>query len=266
VECLCYTPAPTMDSHPAFILLTNDDGIGAGGLRHLARELSSVGRVTIIAPDREQSASSHALTLHRPLRVNRQEEGVFSVDGTPTDCVNLGILNLLPERPRLVVSGINRGMNLGDDITYSGTVAAAFEGTLLGIPSFAVSQQAGSEEPDFSHAARFAAGLARRLLERPLPAGTLLNVNVPRGEPRGVRRTRQGRRTYHQGVVERTDPMGRQYYWLGGIPPRWDEDPESDFAAIRDGYISITPLHLDLTHYPLLKALEDWNLDLEPGR
>jgi 5'-nucleotidase len=257
-----------MDPHPPFILVTNDDGIGAVGLRHLARELSSVGRVTIIAPDREQSASSHALTLHRPLRVNRQEEGIFSVDGTPTDCVNLGILNLLPERPRLVVSGINRGMNLGDDITYSGTVAAAFEGTLLGIPSFAVSQQAGQEEPDFSRAARFAAGLARRLLERPLPAGTLLNVNVPRGEPRGVRKTRQGRRTYHQGVVERTDPTGRQYYWLGGIPPRWDEDPESDFAAIRDGYISITPLHLDLTHYPLLKELEDWNLDLalEPGR
>jgi 5'-nucleotidase len=253
-----------MDSHPPFILATNDDGISAAGLHHLARALSSVGRVAIIAPDREQSASSHALTLHRPLRVNRQKDGLFSVDGTPTDCVNLGILNLLPERPRLVVSGINRGMNLGDDITYSGTVAAAFEGTLLGIPSFAISQQAGREEPDFSHAGRFAAKLARRLLERPLPAGTLLNVNVPQGKPRGVRGTQQGRRTYHQGVVERTDPTGRQYYWLGGIPPQWDEDLESDFAAIRDGYISITPLHLDLTHYQLLKELKDWNLDLEP--
>ncbi len=264
---LCYTPAPTMDPHPPFILVTNDDGIGAAGLRHLARELASVGRVAIIAPDREQSASSHALTLHRPLRVNRQDEGIYSVDGTPTDCVNLGILNLLPERPRLVVSGINRGLNLGDDITYSGTVAAAFEGTLLGIPSFAVSQQAAKEETDFATAARFAARLASRLLEHPLPAGTLLNVNVPRRSPLGVRNTRQGRRTYHQGVVERTDPSGRQYYWLGGIPPRWDEDPESDFAAIRDGYISLTPLHLDLTHYPLLDELEAWSLDraLEPG-
>jgi len=253
-----------MDPHPPFILVTNDDGIGAPGLRRLAKELARVGRVTIIAPDREQSASSHALTLHRPLRVKAHEDGVYSVDGTPTDCINLGILNLLPERPRLVVSGINRGMNLGDDITYSGTVAAAFEGTLLGIPSFAVSQQAGKEAPDFSRAASFAAGLARRLLDHPLPAGTLLNVNVPRDAPRGVRPTRQGRRTYHQGVVERTDPSGRQYYWLGGIPPRWDEDPESDFAAIRDGFISLTPLHLDLTHYDLLKQLADWRLDLEP--
>jgi 5'/3'-nucleotidase len=254
-----------MDSQPPFILLTNDDGIGAGGLCRLADELASVGRVAVIAPDREQSASSHALTLHRPLRVNRHEENVFSVDGTPTDCVNLGILNLLPERPGLVVSGINRGMNLGDDITYSGTVAAAFEGTLLGIPSFAVSQQAGREDPDFSQAARFAASLAVRILERPLPSGTLLNVNVPRGTARGVRPTRQGRRTYHQGVVERTDPSGRQYYWLGGIPPRWDEDPESDFAAIRDGFISLTPLHLDLTHYALLKEMGRWELALERG-
>ena len=253
-----------MDPQPPEILVTNDDGIDAAGLHFLARSLASVGRVTIIAPDREQSASSHALTLHRPLRVNRQGERLFSVDGTPTDCVNLGILNLLPNRPRLVVSGINRGLNLGDDITYSGTVAAAFEGTLLGIPSFAVSQQVAGEEPDFSRAAGVAAELARKVLGRPLPPGILLNVNVPMAPPRGVRGTRQGRRTYHQGVVERTDPAGRQYYWLGGIPPQWEEDPDSDFAAIRDGFISLTPLHLDLTHHPLLKELGDWHLDL-PG-
>lgn len=244
------------------ILATNDDGFSAPGLHCLARELSAAGEVTIIAPDREQSASSHALTLHRPLRVNQQGDRHYSVDGTPTDCVNLGILNLLSDRPALVVSGINRGLNLGDDITYSGTVAAAFEGTLLGIPSFAISQEVTGGEPDFRRAARFAAGLARKLLGRPLPPGTLLNVNVPAGEPRGIRRTRQGRRTYHQGVVERTDPAGRQYYWLGGIPPRWDEDPDSDYAAIRDGYISLTPLHLDLTHHALLKELDQW--DLEP--
>jgi 5'/3'-nucleotidase len=247
------------------ILVTNDDGFAAPGLHVLARELGAVGEVTIIAPDREQSASSHALTLHRPLRVNRQGERLYSVDGTPTDCINLGILNLLSNRPSLVVSGINRGMNLGDDITYSGTVAAAFEGTLLGVPSFAVSQEVVDGEGSFEAAARFAATLARRILERPLPPGTLLNVNVPKCSPKGSRLTRQGRRTYHQGVVERTDPSGRQYYWLGGIPPRWDEDPESDFAAIREGYVSLTPLHLDLTHYPLLSELQRAGLELQLG-
>ena len=244
------------------ILVTNDDGIAAPGLQILARELSTVGEVTVIAPDREQSASSHALTLHRPLRVNRSAERLFSVDGTPTDCINLGILNLLGERPKLVVSGINRGMNLGDDITYSGTVAAAFEGTLLGVPSFAVSQEVDEAGESFEQAARLAALLARRILVSPLPPGTLLNVNVPKVAVRGTRLTRQGRRTYHQGVVERTDPSGRQYYWLGGIPPRWDEDPESDFAAIRDGFVSVTPLHLDLTHYPLLGELRKAGFDL----
>jgi len=246
------------------ILVTNDDGIAAPGIHVLARELSAVGEVTIIAPDREQSASSHALTLHRPLRVNRQGDRLYSVDGTPTDCINLGILNLLASRPRLVVSGINRGMNLGDDITYSGTVAAAFEGTLLGVPSFAVSQEVDEREVDFGRAARYAALLARRILEHPLPPGTLLNVNVPRSQPKGTRLTRQGRRTYHQGVVERTDPSGRQYYWLGGIPPRWDEDPDSDFAAIREGYVSLTPLHLDLTHYPLLEEMKNSGLSFRP--
>ncbi|MCI0410160.1 MAG: 5'/3'-nucleotidase SurE, partial [Acidobacteria bacterium] len=149
------------------ILVTNDDGIAAPGLHVLARELAALGEVTIIAPDREQSASSHALTLHRPLRVNRQGDRLYSVDGTPTDCVNLGILNLLASRPKLVVSGINRGMNLGDDITYSGTVAAAFEGTLLGVPSFAVSQEVEDADGTFDRAARLAALLARRILERP---------------------------------------------------------------------------------------------------
>jgi 5'/3'-nucleotidase len=264
-ERLCYTAPPTMQPRLPIILVTNDDGIGSRGLHFLAQALTAVGSVTIIAPDREQSAASHALTLHRPLRVNRPGESRYSVDGTPTDCVNLGILNLLPERPRLVVSGINQGLNLGDDITYSGTVAAAFEGTLLGIPSFAVSQQMADGETDFLPAARFAADIARRLLDRPLPAGTLLNINVPSGSFRGARLTRQGRRTYHQGVVERTDPSGRTYYWLGGIPPRWDETPGSDFAAIREGIVSVTPLHLDLTHYPLLEQLADWRLDPDPG-
>ena len=252
-------------SHPLpSILLTNDDGIAAPGLEALGRALEKVGEVTVIAPDREQSASSHALTLHRPLRVNRLDERRYSVDGTPTDCVNLGILNLLSTRPRLVVSGINRGMNLGDDITYSGTVSAAFEGTLLGVPSFAISQEVQEGKVDFGAAAEYAAKLARRVLERPLPPGTLLNVNVPGVQLKGARLTRQGRRTYHQGVVERTDPSGRTYYWLGGIPPKWDEDPDSDFAAIREGLVSLTPLHLDLTHYGLLKELKEGGLALQP--
>ncbi len=252
-------------SHPLpSILLTNDDGIAAPGLEALGRALEEVGEVTVIAPDREQSASSHALTLHRPLRVNRQGERRYSVDGTPTDCVNLGILNLLSTRPRLVVSGINRGMNLGDDITYSGTVSAAFEGTLLGVPSFAMSQEVHEGKVDFGPAAAYAAKLARLILEQPLPPGTLLNVNVPRVPPKGARLTRQGRRTYHQGVVERVDPSGRQYYWLGGIPPKWDEDPDSDFAAISEGLVSLTPLHLDLTHYGLLQDLKDSGLAIQP--
>jgi 5'-nucleotidase len=252
-------------SHPLpSILLTNDDGIAAPGLEALGRALEAVGEVTVIAPDREQSASSHALTLHRPLRVNRQAERRYSVDGTPTDCVNLGILNLLSVRPRLVVSGINRGMNLGDDITYSGTVSAAFEGTLLGVPSFAISQEVRDGRADFGPAADYAAKLAQRILEQPLPPGTLLNVNVPGAPPKGARLTRQGRRTYHQGVVERVDPSGRQYYWLGGIPPKWDEDPDSDFAAISEGLVSLTPLHLDLTHYGLLQELKESGLALQP--
>ncbi len=237
------------------ILITNDDGVDAPGLVALHRALAPLGEVLRVAPDRDQSGAGHALTLNHPLRIKQVGESAHAVDGTPTDCVNLGIFHLLSQRPDLVVSGINPSPNLGDDITYSGTVSAAFEGTLLGVPSFAVSADCGAGRPQFQQAAEVAALVARRVLDEGLPANTLLNVNVPREASRGIRVTRQGKRVYSEGVVERVDPMGRQYYWIGGVPPDWEEDPGSDYAALREGFVSLTPLRLDLTHYEVLDTL-----------
>jgi 5'-nucleotidase len=254
------------------ILVTNDDGIGVPGLIVLARALSAIGRVVIVAPDRDQSAVSHALTLKQPLRVRRHAEDVYSVDGTPTDCINLAVFNLLEKKLDLIVSGINRGYNLGDDVTYSGTVAAAFEGTLLGYPSLAVSRAAMTEsgfsgpnwphdpEETYEESAAFTAQLARRVLERGMPDDTLLNVNVPLPPLRGVRTTRLGRRVYKEGVIERLDPSGRQYFWIGGTPPEWTEDSRSDYAAVIDGCVSVTPLHLDLTNDRVLATIASWDL------
>jgi len=250
---------------PLSILITNDDGYGAEGLKALEESLAPMGAVWVIAPDREQSGQGHALTLNHPLRFQRRAPRHFVVQGTPTDCVYLGIHTILKEegRPRLVVSGINRGYNLGDDITYSGTVSAAFEGTLMSLPSFAISQEIGSDVPiSFEAAARFARVLAQEILERGMPTDTLFNVNVPRQPPRGVRITRQGRRIYPGGVIERIDPKGRAYYWIGGQPADWEDDPESDFKALADGFVSVTPLHLDLTHYKMMDLVRRWNLDL----
>jgi len=230
------------------ILITNDDGVYSEGLKLLAAALSEVGEVTVVAPDREQSASGHALTLHRPLRIRRLEERWYSVDGTPTDCVNLAVLWLMKEdRPDLVCSGLNFGTNLGDDVTYSGTVSATFEGTLLGIPSLAFSQEVG-EHFSFEAGARFARTLAADLLSEEIPPDLLLNVNVPVGEILGVAFTRLGRRRYNQSIVEKLDPRGRKYYWIAGTP-EWDEEEGTDFHALSRGYISVTPLHLDLTDY-----------------
>lgn len=237
--------------------------------------LKEVGRVVIVAPDADRSASSHALTLKHPLRVRRHDEDVYSVDGTPTDCVNLGIFNLLEKKLDLVVSGINTGYNLGDDVTYSGTVAAAFEGTLLGFPSFAMSRAAPrphfpdppwlrEPEEEYAPAARFAVSLARKVLEHGMPEDTLLNVNVPLGNPEGVRCTRLGKRIYKEGVIERVDPSGRQYYWIGGTPPEWIPDPRSDHTAVSEGSVSVTPLHLDLTNDKVLKTIASWDLP-DPG-
>ena len=245
------------------ILLTNDDGFGADGLRILEEALAPLGKVWVVAPDREQSGQGHALTLHHPLRFARRGPRQFVVQGTPTDCIYLGVHKILPDRPALVASGINRGFNLGDDITYSGTVSAAFEATLMSVPAFAVSQEAaGSDIPDYGAAARFAAALAEQILSHGMPPDTLLNVNVPRAAPRGVRVTRQGKRVYPGGVVERVDPKGRNYYWIGGPSPEWAEDPESDFAALDEGFVSVTPLHLDLTNYRVIDEVRRWPLRL----
>ena len=239
------------------ILVTNDDGIHAAGLAALAAALAPLGEVYVVAPDREQSAVGHALTLHRPLRVEHVAERRFAVNGTPSDCVNLGVLGLLPEPPVLVVSGINHGSNLGDDVTYSGTVSAAMEGTLLGVPSMAVSLLDG-EAGGFENAGRIAELVAARTLVEGLPAKTLLNVNVPPGEVRGVRMTRLGHRVYREKVVQEVDPRGRPYYWIGAGPPEWREDEASDIAAVHAGWASVTPLHLDLTHFGALGRMAEW--------
>jgi 5'-nucleotidase len=243
------------------ILVTNDDGIHAAGLAALAEALAPLGEVYVVAPDREQSAVGHALTLHRPLRVDRVGERRFAVNGTPSDCVNLGVLGLLPEAPVLVASGVNHGSNLGDDVTYSGTVSAAMEGTLLGVASMAVSQVDG-EAGGFEIAGRIAELVAARVLVEGLPAKTLLNVNVPRGEVRGVRMTRLGHRVYREKVVQEMDPRGRPYYWIGAGPPEWRDDEASDIAAIHAGWATVTPLHLDLTHFGALGRMAEWEGNL----
>ncbi len=238
----------------ALLLVTNDDGVHASGLAVLARALDELGDVYVVAPEREQSACGHSLTLHRPLRADKLSERRFSVNGTPSDCVNLGVLGFLPARPVLVVSGVNHGSNLGDDVTYSGTVSAAMEGTLLGVPSIAVSLVNGG---DFEGAAALARLIAVRVLVTGLPRKTLLNVNVPAGEPHGVRLTRLGHRVYSEKIVEQADPRGRPHYWIGGGAPEWEELAGTDMGAIHEGYVSVTPLHLDLTNHRALDQLAD---------
>ncbi len=244
------------------ILVTNDDGIHSPGIKVLARRLGELGEVVVAAPDRERSAVGHSLTLHSPLRAEEIRPGFFSIDGTPTDCVNLGIHGLLDRRPDLVVSGINKGGNLGDDITYSGTVSAAMEATLMGVPAFAISL-AGDDyaAEDFACAAAFALDLATRVVDLGLPSDTLLNVNVPPGKPLGSRLTRQGKRIYGDVVVEKFDPRGRKYYWIGGGELGFENLPGTDFHAIHENFISITPLHLDLTNYRSFEGLASWGLD-----
>jgi 5'-nucleotidase len=238
------------------ILVTNDDGVFSEGIKLLAESLADLGDVVVVAPDREQSASGHSLTLHRPLRMRQLEDNVYSVDGTPTDCVNLAVAWLLKEDPPdLIVSGINFGCNLGEDVTYSGTVSATFEGTLLGIPSIALSQEV-SEHFSFAPAARVANVLVKTLVEGELPEDLLLNVNIPAGDIEGVSFTKLGRRSYSQSVIEKRDPRGRRYFWIGGTP-EWEVDDGTDIEAISRGMVSVTPLHLDLTDYRGLDSY-DW--------
>jgi 5'-nucleotidase len=243
------------------VLLSNDDGVHAPGIQALAAAFDG-DEVWVVAPDREQSASSHAISLHRPLRMHELAPRRFAVDGTPTDAVYMGLNLVLREaRPDIVVSGINHGPNLGNDVHYSGTVAAAMEAALLGVHAVAVSL-AGPPPHDFTHAARFAVALARRVVQRPPPAPLLVNVNVPPGPVKGYRFVRLGRRTYGSEVVEKTDPRGRKYYWIGGEGGPTNEDiPGSDCnAALLDGLVSVTPLHLDSTHDAVLSELRSWTV------
>lgn len=249
------------DERP-LILVCNDDGVASPGIRALAEALAFVGEVAVVAPDRERSAASHSLTLTRPLRVAPVAPSWYSVDGTPTDCVTLAVAELLVRRPALVASGINLGANLGDDITYSGTVSCAIEATLHGVPAFAISL-AGQREYDFRSAAAFARRIASEMLRRALPPKTLLNVNVPNLPPeaiRGVLTTRQGQRAYSESVVRNVDPRGGTYYWIGGTTPVWENAQGTDYEAVQNGWISVTPLTLDLTNHVALETVRSWGL------
>ncbi len=248
------------------ILVTNDDGINSQGVIALTRALKSLGEVYVVAPDREQSAVGHALTIHRPLKYQKTGNRAYSINGTPTDCVIIGVNKLLPARPDLLVSGINNGENLGDDITYSGTVAAAIEGTLLNIPSIAISLVEGFQSHSISlklkNAAIFAQKLAGMVLKKGLPSDTLLNVNVPdTNKIKGVKFTIQGKRVYDNSIQEMLDPKGRKHYWIGGGAPLWELGEDADFNAIQEGFVSITPVCLDLTNYNALKYLKNnWRI------
>ncbi|MFT4569171.1 MAG: 5'-nucleotidase [Hyphomicrobiaceae bacterium] len=245
------------------ILASNDDGIQSEGLTALVEALEAIDRVVVVAPDRERSAVSHALTLERPLRADQVRQDWWAVDGTPTDCINLALNGLLSERPWLVVSGINRGANLGDDVTYSGTVSAAMEAVLLGVPGVAFSQ-VGRAKFHYEAAASFANALVTVLHDSGLPPDTLLSVNVPEGtRPTGFLVTRQGKRRYGDAVIEKVDPRGRKYYWIGGAELEMPDADGTDFAAIKAGKISVTPLHLDLTNYDSIPAVDALSIDWE---
>ena len=250
-------------SDPPRILVSNDDGYQAEGLIALADAMAQLGEVWVVAPDREQSAASHSISLHRPLRIKQIKPRWFAIDGTPTDSSYLAINHLMKDRrPHLMVSGINHGPNLADDVTYSGTVAAAIEASLLGVPSIAFSLVSRSGDLDFKAAARFAQELARAALANPTPSKMLLNVNIPAGvENPGYAVTRLGKHSYGYDVVEKLDPRGRKYYWIGGSEYQHEDIPGSDCnAVIEDRLISVTPLQLDLTDQGLLGELQQWNI------
>jgi 5'-nucleotidase len=244
------------------ILVTNDDGVHSEGIKALADALRPLGDVTVVAPIQEASAIGHALTLRRPLRIDTIAPGVFAVDGTPTDCVNLAIVHVLKRKPDLIVSGINKGWNLGDDVTYSGTVSGALEGALLEIPSIAISTQRIRDACEFGTSATAAAIVAQAVLERGLPKFTLLNINVPMGSTKGFRVTVQAKRNHVTVVSERMDPRHREYYWIEEGENEWEPHDRSDYQAVRDGYISITPLQPDMTAYDALAYVE--GLALQP--
>jgi len=242
------------------ILLSNDDGVRAPGIQALAEVLSDLGELILAAPDRERSAASHAISLDHPLRVEELSRGIYAIDGTPVDCVYLALHHLVPRKPDLCLSGINNGFNLGSDVFYSGTVGAALEAALRGVPSLAVSLERRKPQ-DFSHAAAFARDLVRDILGRGLGAiepGTFLNVNLPSGPVRGLRATSLGHRIYRDQVAVRQDLRGRNYYWIGGPEEKGPDIPGSDCTAVADGLVSVTAIGLDLTHRPMQDRMRSW--------
>lgn len=242
------------------ILVSNDDGYQAPGLLRLVGALSELAEITVVAPDRDRSGASNSLSLKNPLYVTRHDNGFYSVEGTPTDCVHLAITGLLDQEPDMVISGINNGPNMGDDVIYSGTVAAAMEGRFLGLPSVAISQTSFHPQ-HFDTAARVAVWLVRRLRERPLPPNTILNLNVPDlpwDQLAGFQVTRLGHRHKSESVVKSTDPRGRPIYWIGPAGPEQDAGPGTDFHAVRANFVSMTPLQVDLTRHGALDSLTEW--------
>lgn len=246
------------------ILVSNDDGIYADGIQILAETLKKIARVVVVAPDREKSAASHSLTLHRPLRILEVKKNYFAVTGTPADCVNLGVNEILDrKKPDLIVSGVNHGGNLGDDVHYSGTVSAALEGAMMGIPSIAVSLVLRDGKPYFKPAANFAAKLARRVLKEGLPKGIVLNVNapnLPQSKLKGHVFCKLGKRNYSDIIVEKLDPRKKKYYWIGGDEIGYENIPGSDCNAILERKISITPIKVDMTDYPFLEKIRSWKV------
>lgn len=245
------------------VLLSNDDGYLAPGLRHLAEGLAAIADVTVVAPDRNRSGASNSLTLQRPLRATRTKDGIIKVDGTPTDCVHLAVTGLLDHEPDMVVAGINAGANLGDDVIYSGTVAAATEGRFLGYPAVAVSL-ASSESKHFDTAARVAVRVIQRLTLEKLPSDAILNINVPDlpyDQIKGLRSTRLGHRHKAEPVIKSQDPRGHTIYWVGKAGPEQDAGPGTDFHAVANGYVSVTALTIDLTRYDMRDSLESWLID-----
>ena len=246
------------------ILVTNDDGIHSPALLQLKTQLSAFGRVTVVAPDRNQSATSQSLTLHRPLRIHPHGDEVYSVDGTPADCVLIAFHGRLIERPDLVVSGINHGPNMGEDVFYSGTVAAAIEGVLQGVPAIAASLVTRAVT-DFAEPAAMLGGIVRQVLERGLAKGLLLNVNFPfrpRAELQGIQLTRLGSRVYEDTLVKKVDPRGKDYYWIGGEDPIWKPIEGTDFHAVDAGFVSVTPMQLDLSDAEAQVEMQHWGLTL----
>ncbi|MFQ5551894.1 MAG: 5'/3'-nucleotidase SurE [Gemmatimonadales bacterium] len=244
------------------ILISNDDGILATGLHTLADACRDVGDVTVVAPDREQSGTSHSLTLHRPLRPLRRDDGTYQIDGTPTDCVLVALGTLLDSKPDFVFSGINHGPNMGEDVLYSGTVAAAMEGLSLGIPGIAMSF-AGFDVALLETQRDWIDKLVRGITGARMPEASILNVNFPArpgSDVKGIRVTTLGGRVYSDSLMKTNDPWGRSVYWIGGGSVSWTGREDCDFRAVEEGYISVTPLHMDLTNYQLLEEVASWRL------